>query len=83
MPTINGAQPGVFFFVTDGARSSPPACAIYSTRWAIDGGGAGGQQTIATILAAQAMGRSVTVVGTGSCGVWADTESVAHITVLF
>jgi len=32
-----------------------------------------------TILLAHATGRSVDIAGTGECGIWGDTESIAWI----
>lgn len=71
--------PGVFFVITTGARTTPPACATASNRWAVDATTSGNQAMIAQILSAQAQGLAIVVHGTGTCNVWGDSETVSVI----
>jgi hypothetical protein len=77
-----GGYPAVFFFATNGTRSSPPSCATIGGRWAIDGSTMGGQQSIALVMSAQAQGRQIIVQGNGTCSVWGDTETASYIEVI-
>lgn len=77
-----GGYPPVFFFATNGTRSSPPSCATVPGRWAIDGSTAGGQQSIAVVMSAQAQGKQIIVQGNGTCSVWGDTETASYIEVI-
>jgi len=81
IPAVSGIQPSVFLFKTSGARTAQPPCST-TDLWVIDGSTAAGQQTIATVLSAQAQGKQVTVHGTGSCTIWGDTESASSVGVL-
>lgn len=77
-----GGYPAVFFFATNGTRNSPPACATLAGRWAIDGSAPSAQQSIATVLSAQAQGRQILIQGNGTCSVWGDTETASYIEVI-
>jgi hypothetical protein len=50
-----------------------------SNEFAIDNNSAGGKAMIATVLAAQAQGLTLNVMGTGNCDVWGDRESAATV----
>lgn len=73
---------GVLLLPTDGARSSVPACATESARFAIDASTAAGKTQAAGILTAFAMGKRVSIIGTGVCSVWSDTETVNYFQIL-
>ncbi len=79
--TFLTANRTVFFLYTNGARSSPPACATVTDRWVIDPSTPGAQTMISTILSAQAQGRPLAVYGLGSCTIWTDTETLEHVDV--
>jgi len=67
---------GVLLVPTDGARVNVPACATESARFAINGTTAAGKVQVATMLMAIALGKKIYVWGTGTCSVWADTETI-------
>lgn len=48
-------------------------------RFATDATTSTGKARMTTILLAHATGRSVDIAGTGECGIWGDTESIAWI----
>lgn len=66
------------FFSQAGARTARPACATID-RWAFSLANPSGQGMLAAILTAYSLGRPVSVVGTGTCDVWPDTETVVYI----
>lgn len=68
-----------FFFITDGTRVSPPSCATVPNRWVIDVSSPSGQAAAALVLSAKAQGKKVQVQGSGNCGLWSDTETVASV----
>lgn len=68
------------FFNHSGTRSTRPSCATID-RWAFDSSTAGGQSLLATLLTAYATGRQISVLGTGTCSIWGDTETVAYIQI--
>lgn len=71
-----------YFIYIDQAPANTSTCASQTVavrRFAVDATTAAGKARIATILFARATGRSVDVAGTGDCGVWPDTESIAWI----
>jgi len=68
---------GVVLFWTNGARYNVPACgATLASRFAINGATAAGKVQVAALLTAYSMGKKISVVGTGDCQVWSDTETV-------
>ena len=73
---------GTLLIPTDGARSGALVCATKSGRFAIDGSTAAGKVQVAGMLTAIAMGRRVTILGTGACSVWPDTETVNYFQVV-
>ena len=71
----------VFFHA--GTATARPACSVNGD-WAIDLVGpnaAAGKAMLATVIAANAQGKSVHIVGTGACDVWGDRETVHYIVV--
>lgn len=69
---------GKTFFVQSGNRSARPACAT-ADRWVFNLTNAGGPGMMATILTAYSLGKPVTVLGTGTCDVWPDTETTYYV----
>lgn len=64
------------------SRSALPACASGDTKhWAIDASTDQGRTMMTTLLWAVDHGRYVSVIGTGSCSIIGDTETVASITI--
>ena len=73
---------GAVMFFSDGVRTAPPACgAPNGNRWAIDASTVAGQGAIAILLNAYNRGKKVYVMGTGSCSIWGDTETIMFIYV--
>lgn len=73
---------GAVLFHTGAARTDVPACAAgQAARWAIDTNTAAGKAQLAGLLAAHAAGKKVSVSGTNTCNIWADTESVSYLLV--
>ena len=71
---------GQFLFYQNGARNSAPSCALQG-RWAIYVSTPGGQAAQANVLTAFAMGRPITVTGTGTCSVDGLAETVLYLEV--
>ncbi|WP_454828401.1 hypothetical protein [Pseudoxanthomonas wuyuanensis] len=71
---------GVVLFHTSAARADVPACAAgQAMRWAIDTNTASGKSQLAGLLTAHTTGKKVQVIGTDTCSIWADTESVSYL----
>lgn len=81
---IYGTHNGAVIFTTSGTRTGTiPACAIANPqRFVIDASTAAGQSAVAVLLTAYAKGKAVNVVGTGSCTIWGDTETVAYFRIV-
>jgi hypothetical protein len=63
-----------------GPHNNPPACSLNNgDEWAITLATATGRAMFATLLAAQAQGKPVIVVGSGKCDAWGDRESANYI----
>ena len=73
--TLARAGPGAM--VVSGARTAVPACATDSA-WSVDGSTGNGAQLVAAIMTARATGRSVTVVGTGTCDPASPTREMVN-----
>jgi hypothetical protein len=66
----------------DGVASGKPTCAK-NPYWMIrDENSNAGKQQLATLLAAQATGKTVTVNGMGTCQRWLDGEDVNDVVLL-
>ncbi len=74
---------GVQFFRTSGTRVGVPACVTpgQESRFVIDARTDAGKAMLSVLLTAVARGKRVTITGTGTCGIWGDTESVSFIEV--
>jgi hypothetical protein len=80
---ISGVLPHYagLLFNQSGTRYSAPACATLSGRWVINVGTPQGQAMAAALLTSYMAHKRITVVGTGDCGVWSDTETVAYFRI--
>ena len=80
---ITGVLPhtGGFFFNSSGTRSSAPSCATVTNRWVINTTTSQGQAMVAALLSAYMAHKRITVVGTGTCDVWGDTETVNYFQI--
>lgn len=77
--TSSGA---VLFSVSGPGRSGIPSCGTSNpTRWALDASTVAGQAQVAVFLSAWAAHKQVAVVGTGSCSIWGDTETVLYVNI--
>ncbi len=65
-------------FLLSGTASEQPSCATLPY-WTFDADTPTGKNFLATLLTAQATGRSVAVYGTGECGLRPGMESVIEI----
>lgn len=77
--TINfllGVTSGHLLFGTT-VQTGHPACA--TDGWAINASTPGGKLMASLLIAAQAAGRQVNVVGTGLCDVYDSRESVSYV----
>lgn len=72
---------GQYFFSTTGTRTATPSCAT-QPRWVIDTSTSAGQSQVAALLSAYTMNKKVSVTGTGTCSVWADTETVLVLYII-
>jgi hypothetical protein len=72
-------EAGKVFFSVSGSRNAVPACATISGRWVFDASTPAGQAMMSGLLTFEARGIQVSVVGTGGCADWGDTESVFYI----
>ncbi len=73
-----------FFFLEGGNKIDNPACSTASggQRWVFDNDWPAAKYQIATLLAAFAAGKRVTVVGSGTCLVWGDSETAIDIKIV-
>jgi hypothetical protein len=72
---------GVILFDVNAPHSSPPSCVTQTIRWAINSITPAGKSQVVGILTAYATGKDVTMVGTHSCDLWGDTESVHYFII--
>jgi hypothetical protein len=72
-------QSGVVLVYTTGSRADIPACgAGQPARFAIDSSTAQGKAQLAGLLTAFAAKQPVVIVGTSTCSVYADSETVSY-----
>ncbi len=76
---VQTAAGGQVIFYVSGSRSGMPSCATAGNRWAFSGNNGAGQVTMSIILIAYSSGKPLTIIGTGACDVWGDTETVSYI----
>jgi hypothetical protein len=72
---------GIVTFNLTGGRTALPSCQgpTVPTRWAFNSSTTAGQSMLSLILTAYAANKQISVVGTGTCTDWSDTESVSLI----
>jgi len=77
------ASAGVtLFYLEGGVKTQKPACATpfaNGERWAIHNDWPAAKIQMSILLAAATSGKSVTVYGSGDCGVFAQTETAVNI----
>jgi hypothetical protein len=64
-----------------GSHADKPTCSAAGNNWAVSLTTPGGRAIYAALLAAQAQGRSVQVIGTGGCSDWPDRETPMAISI--
>ncbi|MCE1191506.1 MAG: hypothetical protein LWW96_05060 [Acidovorax sp.] len=69
-----------YLFFIAGVKTESPTCGNNS-EWAINLGSAQGKALYALLLSAQAQDKTVSVVGNGTCSIWADREDVLYAAV--
>lgn len=81
--SVFGAWNGAVLFTTSGARTATPACQGpgLGQRWALDASATAGQAQLSVFMTAYALRKRVTVIGSGVCSIWGDTETVAFFVV--
>jgi hypothetical protein len=67
---------GQFFVSVNQPVAGAPSCATQPMKFVINASTDAGRAQISTVLAAQSAGRLISILGTGTCDVWGDTETV-------
>lgn len=80
--SIQALNDGRIIVFLQTTRSGKPACATYDYWFVTDENSNAGKTQLAILLSAQAAGRDVQIVGTGSCVRWVDGENIASVKVL-
>jgi hypothetical protein len=73
-----------FFLLEGGTKEGTPACATAygGERWVFSNNWAPAKLQYNMLLLALATGKRVTVIGSGNCGVWWDSETAADIFIV-
>jgi hypothetical protein len=79
-PSSPPTPSGTLVFFTVAGYSGGPGCATQS-RFVLDLAMPPAKTQYATLLAAKLLAKPVYVLGTGTCGQWADSESIATINI--
>jgi hypothetical protein len=66
----------VFVLINGTVSGSPAGCATQNYRFALNPSNASGQALLAVVLSALARGVTVGIIGSGTCSIWPDTESI-------
>lgn len=72
---------GLISVELSGSSLAKPACAGYAYWLIRDENSTAGKQQLALLLAAQASGRTVQIVGTGTCVRWPDGEDIGAVAI--
>ncbi|MBI3560770.1 MAG: hypothetical protein HY080_03545 [Gammaproteobacteria bacterium] len=75
------AHTGDAILFSAGTHTGKPTCSTAGEEWAITLSTSAGKAMYALLLSAQAQGKTVTVVGAGSCSVWPDRETVLRVSI--
>jgi hypothetical protein len=73
---------GAVLVTTTGSRTDAPSCSTIPGRFALDSTTAAGRSQLAGLLAAEAQDRQVVIVGTGTCGVYGDSETISYFYIV-
>jgi hypothetical protein len=73
-----------FFFLEGGTKSDNPACSTNAggQRWVLANDWPAAKYQIATLMSAFLSGKRVAVIGSNTCSVWGDTETVVDIRLI-
>ena len=80
---VYGMNNGALLFTSSGSRTTPPSChsSFVPQRWAIDASTVAGQLAASVFLTALALKKRVYVMGSATCTIWGDTETVTFINI--
>ena len=79
LSTVHFMSNGVVLLYTSGTRADVPQCAAnFPSRFAVDATSAGGKVQLSGLLAAYATGKRVTIIGTGNCSAYGDSETISY-----
>jgi hypothetical protein len=74
---------GAVLFNQNGVRSSVPACgSTLPARWAFNATTPAGQAFLSALLSAYAMHKQIHIIGTDTCSVWGDTETMVRFRIV-
>jgi len=73
---ILAANNGAVFVQTTSGQIGGPPCAVAVGRFVVNGSTPAGKAMVAAIYTAYATNSRVNIVGTGTCDVWGDTETI-------
>jgi hypothetical protein len=77
---ITRASDGLVYVHMNGTASGRPGCASQQVYWMIkDENSAAGKRQLAILIAARAMGKTITIYGAGTCTRWPDGEDINEI----
>ena len=73
-----------FFFLEGGTKSDIPGCSTNAggQRWVIANDWPAAKYQIATLMSAFLAGKRVAVIGSNTCSVWGDTETVVDVRLI-
>jgi hypothetical protein len=66
----------VFVIINGTVGGSPPSCGTQNYRFVLNPSNASGQALLAITLSALARNVAVSIIGSGTCSIWGDTESI-------
>ena len=77
---VFGMSNGAVLFSTDGSRGTRPSCSGpgLDARYAINASTLTGQSQLSAFMTAYALKKRIFIHGSGTCSIWADTETVDY-----
>jgi hypothetical protein len=76
------SDPYNVLFIDNGSHENKPPCSTAGTQWALSLVSSNNKALYATILSAQALGKSIIITGNGTCSAWSDRETIIGVQVL-
>jgi hypothetical protein len=68
-------------FYQTGTRTARPTCSV-TDRWVISTNNAAGQAMASALLTAWSLHKQISVIGSGVCDIWGDTETVSYFVII-